>query len=207
MKLIVVEATIGAGKSTVLSQLAEKIGYTYLLEPVDSDSTFAELLKDFTQNPTDTAIRLKFQRYITDSRSSLLKDIPDGNYLIERSLFSDLVFSQVNMLGMERPDGEYISYYYDIINRLKDYPRVDAVVYLRTTPEIAHSRMMSRGRDAENGTPLSYMQDLHNYHEACLPQICREYNSQLLTFEWDDFGGKNGVNDIVKQLTMRGIVV
>lgn len=206
MRLIAVEGSIGTGKSTLLPKLAEKLGYTYLLEPVDSDPVFAKLLKAFTDNPTNTAIRLDFQRYITESRANLLKDIPDGNYLIERSLFSDLIFSNTNMLELERPDGIYQGYYYDIIDRLKEYPKVDAIIYLRTTPEVVYDRMVARSRDAEAGTPLHYLQELHLAHEAGLPQICRVYDTPLLTFDWDNFGGRHAVDSIVSKLADRGIL-
>lgn len=202
MKIIAVEANIGVGKSTLIPQLAEELGYKQIQEPVD-DPKFLELLKGFTDNPNDTGKRLEFQRYITESRAALLEDLPDGNYVIERSLFSDLIFSQVNMLSMERPDGEYLGYYYDIIDRLKDYPKIDAIVYLRCAPGVAYSRMKGRGRDAENGTPLEYIKDLHNYHEACLPQICREYDTPLVPVDWNEFGR---VEDVVTDLKLMEIV-
>ena len=179
-KFIAVEGNIGTGKSSVIPHMADAMGWTQIQEPVD-DPVFLELLDGFTKNPTDTETRLKFQRYITHSRAELLKGLPEGNYIIERSLFSDLVFSQVNMLSMERPSGEYLSYYYDIIDRLKDYPRMDAVVYLQCEPHVSYQRMLARGRDAEAGTTLEYLQDVHRYHEAALPQICSQYNTPLKT--------------------------
>lgn len=179
-RFIAVEGNIGTGKSTVLPLLAEALGFKVLQEPVD-DPEFLRLLKEFTSNPTETAPRLRFQKYITETRSTLLKDLPVGDYVIERSLFSDLIFSQVNMLSMERPDGEYLSYYYDIIDRLTDYPRMTAIVYLDCDPELSYARMSTRARDAEDGTPLDYLVDLRNYHNACLPQICRQYDTPLVT--------------------------
>lgn len=178
-RFIVVEGNIGSGKSTLLPLLAEAIGFEVIQEPVD-DPEFLRLLRDFTEHPTETEPRLRFQRYITETRANMLKDLPVGDYVIERSLFSDLVFSQVNMLGMERPSGEYLSYYYDIIDRLKDYPRMTAVVYLSCDPSISYERMLERGRAEEQGTPFDYFVDVHNYHNAALPQICREYDTPLV---------------------------
>lgn len=205
MKLIAVEGNIGCGKSTVLPTLAAELGFKFIQEPVD-DPRFLELLDQFTKHPHDTKKRLEFQQYITKRRAELLKDIPDGNYLIERSLFSDLIFSQVNMLSMERPEGEYLGYYYDIIKRLEDYPKVDAVVYLQTTPRVCWERMKSRGRSAEEGTPLSYLSDLSRYHDAGLPQICREYGALLCRFDWDDFGGEEGPKRVAEFLRSMAIV-
>ena len=202
MRVIAVEGNIGAGKSTMLPELAEKLGFKFLQEPAD-DPIFLELLNSFTANPHDTEKRLEFQQYITATRAKLLNEVPDDDYVIERSLFSDLIFSQVNMLGMERPDGKYLSYFYDIKSRLKEYPRVDAVVYLKTNPLTAFQRMQSRDRKEESGTPLDYLIDVHNFHEACLPQICREYKTPLVTVDWNNFGS---AQDIIDNLKMRMVV-
>ena len=109
-KSIAVEGNIGTGKRRVLPHLSDLLNWTQLQEPVD-DPKFLELLNAFTSNPTETEPRLKFQRYITETRSALLKGLPEGNYVIERSQFSDLIVSQVNMLSMERPDRAYRGYY------------------------------------------------------------------------------------------------
>ncbi|MTI12344.1 deoxynucleoside kinase [Sansalvadorimonas verongulae] len=190
---VAVEANIAAGKSTLLPELAKELGWESLKEPVD-DPRFTELLEDFTKHPHDANRRIRFQKYITERRANLVKHLDTSkNYLIERSLYSDLIFSQANFLSMEQPSAMYMDYYYDIKRRLTEYPRISAVVYLRTTPEVAYGRLLSRARDAEDGTPLSYIKDLHNFHEACLPQICREMNTPLLNLEWDNFGCKKEV--------------
>ncbi len=202
MRLIAIEGNIGVGKSTLLPKLAEAIGYKQLQEPVD-DPTFDRLLKGFTENPNDTKARLKFQRYITKTRYEQLQDLPDGNYIIERSLYSDLVFSQVNMLSMERPTGEYLSYYYDIIALMDTYPKIDAVVYLKADPSTSYKRMLGRGRAAEAGTPLSYIEDLEAYHQAALPQICRQFDTPLVEMYWD---WNPSVQTLVTELIKKEIV-
>ncbi|CAM3649604.1 deoxynucleoside kinase [Parendozoicomonas haliclonae] len=194
---VAVEANIAAGKSTLLPQLATELGWEPLKEPVD-DPRFTELLEDFTKHPHDANRRIRFQKYITERRAGLVTELDTSkNYLIERSLYSDLIFSQANFLSMEQPNAMYMDYYYDIKRRLLEYPRISAVVYLRTTPEVAYGRLISRGREAENGTPLSYIQDLHNFHEACLPQICREMKTPLIELEWDNFGCEKEVAQMI----------
>ena len=185
---VAVEANIAAGKSTLLPQLAEELGWEHIQEPVN-DPKFAELLEDFTQHPHDANRRIQFQKHITVRRANLVKELDSNrNYLIERSLYSDLIFSQANFLSMEQPSAMYMDYYYDIKRRLRDYPRISSVVYLKTTPEVAYNRLISRGRAAENGTPLKYIRDLHLFHEACLPQICREMQTPMIELNWDNFG-------------------
>ena len=174
----------------MVPELCKRLGWKEIIEPADSDPEFNQLLNDFTSNPYDANKRIEFQMYVTNNRAELLKNIntDEDSYIIERSLFSDLIFSQTNFLSTERPDASYMSYYYDIKRRLVDYPKVDAIVYLRTDPDVVYERMLGRGRAAEQGTPLDYIRDLHRFHDACLPQICREYDTKLITVDWTHFG-------------------
>lgn len=209
-KFIVVEANIGVGKSTMLPRLVKKLNkrdgagkeWVELQEPVD-DPKFNKLLTKFYDNPTPDN-RIKFQMYITNRRYEMCKDLPkDKNYVLERSLLSDLVFSQANFLSMEQPDASYMSYYYDIKDKLSDYPKLDMCVYLHLDPITAYQRMRARGRDAEKELSYSYMTDIHKFHEACLPQICREYKIPMGTYDWSvgsDIDIECIVSDVMYQL-------
>lgn len=44
----------------------------------------------FVANPKAADARVAYQLYTTRYRQNLLKTIPDGNYIVERSLFSFL---------------------------------------------------------------------------------------------------------------------
>ena len=203
MKLVAIEGSIGTGKSTLLPKLVKSLcertsdEWVQLQEPVN-DPEFLRLLQEFTQNPDDAVKRIEFQMYITNRRSEMLKDIdPNGNYVIERSLFSDLVFCQTNMLATERPDGAYLGYYYDIKDRLEHYPRVNALIYLKSDPYKSYNRMLERGRAEEAGTPYEYFMDLEAFHVACLPQICRNYKTPYIEIDWTDFGD---VEEVAKKI-------
>jgi len=189
MKIIAIEANIGAGKSTLLEPLKEELqlwsgeDWNVLIEPVDEDPEFHRLLKVYIENPHNPDKRVEFQKYLTNQRQEMLKDIPDANYIIERSLFSDLVFSQLNFLNMELPSAHYMDYYYDIKRRLTDYPRIDCVVYLDKDPKSCIESIAKRGREGEDGYELNYIEDIKRFHDACLPQITREYNTDLITID------------------------
>lgn len=190
--LVAVEGNIGVGKSTLLPKLAEKLTqqdgteWRIILENVDSDPEFQRLLQAFTIDPRR---RVEFQRYITLKRAQVCQDLdPAYNYIIERSLYSDLVFCQANLAEACRPDGDDLAYYYDIEDMLTDSPQVSAVVYLRSDPEIAYSRMLERSRDAEKGTAKEYLTLISDCHDTFLPHICSKYDTVLLTEDWTHFG-------------------
>lgn len=188
MKIVSIEANIAAGKTTLLEPLAEalsqKTGATWhvLKEPVDEDPVFLELLRVFVDNPHDADARVAFQLYITHSRQNILKNIPDGNYIIERSLFSDIVFCHVNFLMTEQPSAKYMSYFYHIKDYLKSYPKIDLVVYIDRDAESCFEACQRRGRPGESGYTQAYFDDIKAFHDACLPQITRQYGSTLLTY-------------------------
>ena len=196
---VAVEANIAAGKSTLLPKLAAELDWDPIQEPAE-DPEFARLLTDFTTHPKDAGKRIAFQQYITDRRAQIVQELPrNRNYLIERSLYSDLIFTQANFLSMEKPDERYMLHYCDIQRRLDDYPVISAVVYLSTSPKTAHERLLSRARSAEDGTPLDYIRDIHHYHEAILPQVCRSMNTPLITVEWDNFGCEKEVAELIRK--------
>ena len=44
----------------------------------------------------------------------------------------------------------------------------DLIVYLRTSPQVAFSRVQARSRGEENKISLEYIKDLHELHEDWL---------------------------------------
>ncbi len=187
MKIVAIEANIAAGKSILLVPLAvaltEKTGanWSVIKEPVDEDPVFLELLQVFVENPHDADARVAFQLYITASRQRLLNNIPEGNYVIERSLFSDIVFCHVNFLMTEQPSARYMSYFYQIKDNLRRYPHIDLVVYIDRNARACFNDCMARARPGEDKYTLDYFEDVKAFHDACLPQITRQYGSTLLT--------------------------
>lgn len=185
LRIVAIEANIGAGKSTLLEGLRSEMqlwsgeDWEIVIEPVDTDPEFHRLLKEHLADPSDPDKRIVFQMYLTEQRQNLLKDLTKGNYIIERSLYSDIVFCQSYFLQTEKPSGEYLSYFYNIKERLKDYPQIDCVVYLDRDPEACAESIVKRGREGEH-YELDTLIDLKRFHDACLPQICREYGAELV---------------------------
>ena len=199
--LIAIEGNIGVGKSTLLPKLVDELNlkstqpWQLIIEDVDCDLEFQRLLKAFTVDPTK---RIEFQRYITNKRAVICQELdPNYNYVIERSLFSDLVFCQANLAEACRPDGQDLDYYYDIQQKLQDYPQVSAVIYLRSDPVISYQRMIARARDAEVGTSQEYLQLISDCHDTFLPHICRRYNTQYIVQDWTNFGCEKSISDVI----------
>ena len=184
--LIVISGNIGAGKSTFLEYFVEKlqtkVNKTVILveEGIESDPIFKEKLEAFYQDPNR---RIDFQQYITNFRHKRLQEYPDNSILVsERGLMDDVVFSNAISLDLETPQGDYIKYYYDLIDRLKnDYPKVLANIYLRTKPENCMANIRKRNRKGEEEINDLYLNTLHNMHEGLLPKMADMFNYPLIT--------------------------
>ncbi len=59
---------------------------------------------------------------------------------------------------------------------------LDLIVYLRTSPEVAYSRMMDRGRKEEAGAPLGYLQLLHDAYEDWLINQVWQFKAVFTSF-------------------------
>jgi deoxyadenosine/deoxycytidine kinase len=196
---IAVEGNIGVGKSTLLPRLQEILSaskkfpqpWTVLSERVDEDPEFKRLLEAFYKDPNK---QVELQSWITQRRLDeyrALKGDP-GNYLFERSFLGEVVFCHANLVRHEKPDGEYIRFFYDVAAALKECT-YDAVIYLKASPETCFSRIRFRSREAESGIPFDYVQYLNSCYETHLPETARVHNIPVVTVDWNQFGSAERV--------------
>merc|ERR1719339_395132 len=60
------------------------------------------------------------------------------------------------------------SWYNLLVSRPEFDTKVDLIIYLRTTPQVAFERMTSRARSEEATLPIQHFQRLHKLHEDWL---------------------------------------
>lgn len=197
---IAVEGNIGVGKSTLLPRLQQALGaggetWNVMCERVDEDPEFKRLLEDFYK---DSNKQVQLQSWITQRRLREYKSLasnPD-HYLFERSFLGEIVFCHANLVRHEKPEGDYIRFFYDVIGALKQC-RYDAVIYLKASPDTCFNRIKFRARDAENDIPFEYVQYLHNCYETHLPEAARAHHIPVVTVDWDQFGS---IDNVAEQL-------
>ena len=101
-----------------------------------------------------------------------MKKVPTPIKLIERSIHS-AYYCFTHLLKasgvLSEPEFAVLSDWYKCIKY--HFPiKVDAVVYLQTTPDVAHERVKIRNREEEGGLSLKYLTDLPNVYEDWLVQ-------------------------------------
>nr|XP_053651355.1 deoxynucleoside kinase-like [Cherax quadricarinatus]XP_053651356.1 deoxynucleoside kinase-like [Cherax quadricarinatus] len=166
-----IEGNIGSGKSTFLNYFSAIPGVITHQEPIDLWTNLKghNLLGKLYEDPERWSFL--FQSYVQLTRLNIhLQQSSSSVKLIERSLQNNrYCFVESGHDCGHLKDAEYsvLCEYYELLESQLDIG-IDLIVYLRSTPEIVHSRMLRRGRSEEAGVPLEYLQVVHNYYEKWL---------------------------------------
>jgi len=185
--IISLEGNIGAGKSTLLKRIEEVIAlslrkyntsFQFIQEPVQEwekvqgsavDGSKQNMLELFYADPHKYSFPFQIMAYATQVRE-LYKAVakkPDI-VLTERSLESNHeIFTKMLYDDQQMEDVHYQIYQMNSKSH-KQTMRTDAVIYLRSTPEVCAERIQSRGRPGEQQISQEYLRKCHEYHESWL---------------------------------------
>ena len=180
---ISLEASIGVGKSTLLPSLAQELGMIPVEENLAEGSEFLTALGEFNK---DKSKALKLQITINKMRNKLAKTHLIGEHLVERSMFSDIVFTKVMYDAGYMTLGEFNLFYAMAMENVKTNPP-EVVIHLACDAHIAYDRMRSRGREEEDKNSLQYMIDLEDAHEDMLVDMCAELDIPLIRIDYNHF--------------------
>lgn len=178
LKVISIEGNIGSGKSTLLSHLKQTLcmengqPVIFLQEPVDEWETIKDeegntMIQKFYGDQAKYSFSFQMMAYI--SRLSLLKrsieQNPNAIVITERSLFTDkFVFAKMLYDSKKIESVEYQIYLKWFDTFANDFP-ITGTIYVKTDPEMCHSRIAKRSRNGESTISLDYLNDCHKYHE------------------------------------------
>ena len=181
--IVSVEGNIGSGKSTFVNrlkqdlkdQMLEKMKFVFVQEPVEQwtqikDKNGVDMLTKFYGDQEKYSFAFQMMAYI--SRLSLLKRTYEENptntiIITERSVYTDRhVFAKMLYDSDKIEDVEYQIYLKWFDEFIKELP-VFAMIYLHTTPQVSHNRVLKRARDGET-IPLEYLKKCYDYHENWL---------------------------------------
>ena len=196
-QVISIDGNIGSGKSTLLAKLKEHYAdndhVVFLKEPVDdwekiTDENGITMLEKFYSNQEKYSFSFQMMAYV--SRLKVLKDTKKmiiGSYLngshnydkpyiiiTERSLYTDkMVFAKMLYDSKKIEEVNYKIYlsWFDTFS--EEFP-VDKIIYVKTSPEKCHSRILKRSREGEANIPLEYLNNCHKYHDDMLDTSLEE---------------------------------
>jgi deoxyguanosine kinase len=163
-KYIVIEGTIGAGKTSLAKMLTEELNGLLILEQFEENS----FLPKFYENPDKYAFPLELS--FLASRYQQLKDqlMPDlfgqikiADYFIDKCI----IFSR-KTLGTD----EFVLFrkLFSII--ISQLPQPELLVYLYKSPEHLKRNIQLRGRDYEKGISMEYLNGIQQSYMEYIQQ-------------------------------------
>lgn len=158
--MIIVEGTVGVGKSSLMEILSEELGLTIFPEPVVDNP----LLPLFYENMKQYGFAL--QVFFLNNRFRMIKEGQklDGA-IMDRSIYGDVIFAKM-LHDQGNMSKEEIGCYLDLFaNMMEHLPTPELVIYLRTDTEGAIEKIKKRGRECEQNTDRQYWEDLNREYD------------------------------------------
>ncbi|MCQ9210676.1 deoxynucleoside kinase [Granulicatella seriolae] len=168
--VIVLAGMIGAGKSTYTEMIAKELGSKPFYESVDDN----RILEMFYEDPKRWAFALQIH-FLNTRFKSIKKALVDRHNVLDRSIYEDALFTQINYETGHMSDAEmdtYLSLLDNMMEELDGMPKKapDLLVYLRGPLDIHLDRIQRRGRefeqiDDQNPGLLDYYKNLHSRYD------------------------------------------
>ena len=172
---ITVEGNIGAGKSTLLNYFLKYPDMVILKEPLNiwqnlNGTNFLELVyKDQARwgMTFESLVTLTMMEgHLAGTHAKGVNPVK----VMERSIHSARAcFMEQLKPIMTEGEMAVLDGWYNMLTLRPEFDTdVDLIIYLRTSPEVAESRVMKRNRYEEEAIPFSYYQKMHQLHDDWL---------------------------------------
>ncbi|KAK2701996.1 deoxynucleoside kinase-like isoform X3 [Artemia franciscana] len=170
--IVSVEGNVGSGKSSLLNYFQQFSSVVETIqEPVETWRNVGghNMLKLFYENQEKYAFA--FQSLVQLTRLDIhTRSSTTPVKMIERSLQNNrYCFVENSHKNKAIGDVEYnlLSTWYDWMEDHMNI-KLDLIVYLRSSPEVAMKRIYQRGRPEEQTIPMTYIQQIHDVYEKWL---------------------------------------
>jgi deoxyadenosine/deoxycytidine kinase len=225
IEVVSIEGNIGSGKTTLLENLKsiykDNKNVIFLKEPVDEWSKIKDkdgntILKKFYSDQLKYSFSFQMMAYVSRikvMRETLKKyknenkDNKENNKLLiitERSLYTDkMVFAKMLYETDMIEEVNYQIYLNWFDTFIEEFP-VHKIIYVKTSTERCHFRIMKRSREGENIIPLEYLDRLNEYHEEMLdpinPSDCYCYKQIILDGNIDIYENNQQMEKWINQI-------
>ncbi|GAU96988.1 hypothetical protein RvY_08351 [Ramazzottius varieornatus] len=166
---VLVEGNIGCGKAEFLNFFSNYPSTTILEEPIElwRNKDGKNLLDLMYKDPK--ANSFAFQQYVLDTMVDLHDQGLDKPVsLIERSFYSARYVFIENLRNngmLTEEEYQKLEQQFHGYLQTRQNVTVDLMVYIRTSPEVAHERILRRGRKEELSITVEYLRQLHRCYE------------------------------------------
>jgi deoxyadenosine/deoxycytidine kinase len=193
---IAIEGNIGCGKSTVISRLCTETRLPIFLEPVDD---WKDWLTLFYNDPARYGLAFNLNVLMTFNRwkGNEFQAIYERSPLSNRFVFAELQKDHGKMNALE------LDLFHKLYLKLGWAP--DVIIYIKTNPEVCHTRMLQRARECESQVSLSYLQDVDKKYEDMILNTPPDVTTITVDGNRSHEAVYTEIHKIIKRLTREGL--
>ena len=190
---IAVSGLIGAGKTTLSTELGKVLELPVYYEPVVDN----KYLADFYKNPKKHSFAL--QVYLLNKRFRQQQQIiwSEKGGIQDRSIYEDGVFAEMLFNSGLMDERDYNTYKELFANMSNFMKRPNLIVHLDVSPIQSFERTKKRDRKCENGLTLDYLILLHKHYESFLSKISRVI--PVIRVDWEEFQTAEAMAKAIKK--------
>ena len=192
IKHIAIAGNIGAGKTTLCTQLAKHFNWAVHYESADDNPYLSDFYVDMKR------WSFNLQIYFLNSRYQQILKILNGNKTVvqDRTIYEDAYIFAPNLHDMGLMSTRDFNNYFDLFKTMSSQIEApDLLIYLRASIPTLVTHIQSRGRAYEGSMSLDYLKRLNERYEAWIEQYA---DGKLLIINSDEVDFKNNAEDLGK---------
>ena len=190
IKHVAIAGNIGAGKTTLCSQLAKQFGWQVHYESTDDNPYLVDFYTDMRR------WSFNLQIYFLHTRYNQIMQILNGDVTViqDRTIYEDANIFAPNLHDMGLMTGRDFNNYISLFNSMTAYIQPpDLLIYLKASIPTLVDHIQTRGREYEGSISIDYLKKLNEKYENWIS----EYKlGRLLVISTDELDFVNKQEDL-----------
>jgi deoxyadenosine/deoxycytidine kinase len=196
VKHVAIAGNIGAGKTTLSTQLAKHFGWEAHFESTDDNPYLSDFYNDMMR------WSFNLQIYFLNSRYQQILEIQQGEKTIiqDRTIYEDAYIFAPNLHDMGLMSARDFENYFNLFQTMSSQINApDLLIYLKANISTLVDHIQDRGRDYEGNMSLDYLKRLNERYENWIGNYTE---GRLLIINADDIDFVKNPEDLGKVVDM-----
>ncbi|WP_226660166.1 deoxynucleoside kinase [Guptibacillus hwajinpoensis] len=200
--VITIAGTVGVGKSTITSSLANALLFRTSLEKVDNNPYLEKFYNDFSRWSFHLQIYFLAERFKEQKRMFEY----GGGFVQDRSIYEDTgIFAKMHYEKGTMSAVDYDTYtnLFQSMVMTPFFPHPDLMIYLEGSFDDVVGRIKERGRPMEQQTPIAYWEEMYERYTNWIDSFNACPILRLNINEYDLVNDPSSVELILKRIEQK----